>query len=109
MNRRDKIRLLHLLIEQEEQQKKDIDLDKKILLKYLLKQGSLYNLKRDIDKLKKQLINKWKNKGAYENLGQKEIKKLKDKYHYNPYGSPQERQIAKQIDKLEDWAENYSI
>jgi len=35
---------------------------------------------KDIEKFKKQLIAKAKNKGIYENFGQKEVSKLEDKY-----------------------------
>jgi len=48
-------------------------------------------LKRDINKYKKDLLKKAREKGLYENFGQNEIRKLKDKYdifykdnHYKP-------------------------
>ena len=53
-------------------------------------------------------MKKWAKKGGYENFGQKELRKMKDKLDYNPYGSPQERQISKMLDAFNDWAMNYS-
>ena len=37
-------------------------------------------IQKDIDKVKKRLINKAKKKGLWENFGQKELRKLKDKH-----------------------------
>ena len=47
-------------------------------------------------------------KGIYENFGQNEILKLKDKYRYNPYGTEKERHTAHIIDGLDDWASNFT-
>ena len=52
-------------------------------------------------------MRKWKQKGGYENFGQKELSQMKDKFDYNPYGSPDERQIAKMLDGFDNWAMNY--
>jgi len=60
-----------------------------------------------ISKVKKELMRKWKQKGGYENFGQKELSQMKDKFDYNPYGSPDERQISKMLDGFDDWAMNY--
>jgi len=60
-----------------------------------------------ISKVKKGLMRKWKQKGGYENFGQKELSQMKDKFDYNPYGSPDERQISKMLDGFNDWAMNY--
>jgi len=60
-----------------------------------------------ISKVKKELMRKWKQKGGYENFGQKELSQMKDKFDYNPYGSPDERQISKMLDGFNDWAMNY--
>ena len=32
---------------------------------------------------------------------------MKDKLNYNPYGTPDERKIAKMLDGLDNWAMNY--
>lgn len=60
-----------------------------------------------ISKVKKELMRKWKQKGGYENFGQKELSQMKDKFDYNPYGSTDERQIAKMLDGFNNWAMNY--
>jgi hypothetical protein len=60
-----------------------------------------------ISKVKKGLMKKWKQKGGYENFGQKELSQMKDKFDYNPYGSSDERQIAKMLDGFDNWAMNY--
>jgi len=60
-----------------------------------------------ISKVKKQLMRKWKQKGGYENFGQKELSQMRDKFDYNPYGSSDERQIAKMLDAFDNWAMNY--
>ena len=48
-----------------------------------------------IKRVQKQLSNKWKKKGGWENFGQKELRKMKDKFKYDPYGSPQEDRLQK--------------
>jgi len=60
-----------------------------------------------ISRVKKGLMRKWKQKGGYENFGQKELSQMKDKFDYNPYGSSDERQIAKMLDAFDNWAMNY--
>jgi predicted kinase len=60
-----------------------------------------------ISRVKKGLMKKWKQKGGYENFGQKELSQMKDKFDYNPYGSSDERQISKMLDAFDTWAMNY--
>lgn len=62
-----------------------------------------------INNFKKTMIDKAKAKGIYENFGQTEIRKLKDKYGYNPYGSDKERDIARRIDSLDEWVMNFDL
>ena len=64
-------------------------------------------VRSSISKVKKQLMRKWKQKGGYENFGQKELSQMRDKFDYNPYGSSDERQIAKMLDGFDNWAMNY--
>lgn len=82
------------------------------------KTGSIFNesinevmkpsqVRSTISKVKKQLMRKWKQKGGYENFGQKELSQMKDKFDYNPYGSPDERNISKMLDGFDNWAMNY--
>lgn len=56
-----------------------------------------------------KMIEKARKHGIYENFGQNEIRQLKDRYGYNPYGSEKERKIANEIDMLDNWAANYSF
>jgi len=60
-----------------------------------------------ISKVKKQLMRKWKQKGGYENFGQKELSQMQDKFDYNAYGDKDERQISKMLDAFDNWAMNY--
>ena len=64
------------------------------------------NIDKDIAKFKKQLISKEKSRGLYENFGQKEVSKIKDKY------DSYERddmgvQNATKIQDFSDWASGY--
>ena len=60
-----------------------------------------------ISRMKKLLMKKWQKRGGYENFGQRELDVMKDKLNYNPYGTPDERKIAKMLDGLDNWAMNY--
>ena len=60
-----------------------------------------------ISRMKKLLMKKWQKRGGYENFGQRELNVMKDKLNYNPYGTPDERKIAKMLDGLDNWAMNY--
>lgn len=64
-------------------------------------------VQKTVDQVKKQLIQRWKNKGGYENFGDKEARQLHDKFNTNPYGSSEERSIHAIIQKFDDWAMNY--
>ena len=60
-----------------------------------------------ISKVKKQLMRKWKQKGGYENFGQKELSQMQDKFDYNAYGDKDEREISHMLDAFNNWAMNY--
>jgi len=60
-----------------------------------------------ISKVKKGLMRKWKQKGGYENFGQKELSQMKDKFDYNAYGDKDEREISHMLDAFDNWAMNY--
>jgi hypothetical protein len=60
-----------------------------------------------ISKVKKGLMRKWKQKGGYENFGQKELSQMKDKFDYNAYGDKDEREISNMLDAFDNWAMNY--
>jgi hypothetical protein len=63
----------------------------------------------EINRLKKRLVNKAKVKGVYENFGQAEVGKLKEKYSYNSlvYGTKKDRQLATYIDAFDTWCMSY--
>ena len=61
-------------------------------------------IKTNIEKIKKQLIAKAKKKGLYENFGQKEVMKLKDKFPTGYMG--EERINMDAIDEFSNWAMN---
>ena len=71
-------------------------------------EASVSQVRSTISRVKKQLMQKWAKKGGYENFGQKELRKLKDKFKENPYGSPEERQISDMLSAFNKWAMNYS-
>lgn len=58
-------------------------------------------LKKDIEKFRQDIIRQVKRKGVYENLGQKEVRQLEDKY--NSYKG----NIGRLIDQFEDWCKTY--
>ena len=60
-----------------------------------------------ISRVKKQLMRKWKQKGGYENFGQKELRQLQNKFDYNAYGDKDEREISHMLDDFDNWAMNY--
>ena len=55
-------------------------------------------IRRDVSKAKSALIKKALKRGLYENFGQKEIRKLQDKYGYIP-----------EVERLDDWAMNFDM
>ena len=57
----------------------------------------------------KTMTEKARKNGICENFGQKEIMQLRERYGYNPYGNEKERRIANEIDRLSNWAANFSL
>lgn len=85
---------------------KELDMD---LKESVVTEGVLSNVRKAIAKTQGALKKKWAKKGGYENFGQDEIRDLQDKYDYSGmvYGTPEEREAAKLIDALDQWAMNY--
>lgn len=54
-----------------------------------------------------------KKDGIWENFGQDELRKLKDKYHYNPYANKysneNEYRIHQEINELNEWAKSFDL
>ena len=59
----------------------------------------------DINNLKKNLINRAKQRGIYENFGQREVGQLRDKYSDCEYS---ERRVWDLISKFNDWCMNFN-
>lgn len=68
------------------------------------------SISKDVAKMKRALEEKAEKRGLYENFGQKEVRKLEDKYHYNDlvYGSTEERAAADSIRVFDKWASTYN-
>jgi len=79
----------------------------RIFESYLNEGKELVNLGKEAKKIKTSLIKKWKSKGGYENFGQKEIKKLEDKYIDISDYSADMKVIRQTIQALDDWAMQY--
>ena len=62
-----------------------------------------------IKNFEKKMAEMATKEGICENFGQKEIRELKDRYGYNPYGTEKERKIALQIDYLDIWASMFCL
>ena len=77
-------------------------------VKDMINEGVLSQVNSEINKYKKQLEAKWKSKGAYENFGQKEVRKLEDKYIDRSDHSDEMKQIENVILLFDEWAMNYT-
>jgi hypothetical protein len=68
---------------------------------------TLSQVKKDICKEKLKLINKAKNKGGvWENFGDKEVRKLKDKYASHQYVNDE---VFNEIHAFEKWAMSFTL
>jgi len=67
-------------------------------------------LKTEIEKLQKRLKMKVKQKGIYENFGQREVRALEDKFNFIMlrYGNEEDRRQAEEINRFREWCENYT-
>ena len=59
----------------------------------------------DINRLKKNLINRARAKGLYGNFGQREVGQLREKYSDCEYS---ERRVWDLISKFNDWCINFN-
>ena len=60
-------------------------------------------IRKDIQKRKRKLIQSWKKSGGYENFGQKEVMALEDKY--SDYRYQKEFDLIRAFD---NWCMNYT-
>lgn len=67
-------------------------------------------IQKDIEQAKKRLIKQAKRHGIVENFGQKEVRKLKDKYDIIT-DEPYLTRVAKRhaIDSFDSWCQRYSL
>jgi len=66
------------------------------------------NIIKDIRKEKGKLIERAKKKGIYENFGQKELIKLKEKWNKYIIAFPNSaKAIQEHIDNFDNWCMNY--
>jgi hypothetical protein len=64
---------------------------------------------RDIESIKLKLKQQWKNKGGYENYGQKEVRALEDKYSNAKWSQDEnDEAIMKAIRQFDEWCMNYT-
>jgi hypothetical protein len=75
-----------------------------------MKHGKALLLTREIQKTKKRLANRAKRNGLWENFGQKDVHKIKDKFDYHSlsYGSEEERTMAREIEVFNNWCMNFN-
>lgn len=67
-----------------------------------------------LDNFKEVMIAKAKKEGSiWENFGQKELRKMKDKYDYNPHVNAwscrAEQLVVETIDKLDEWCSTFNL
>lgn len=63
---------------------------------------------RAITKEQNKLIHKAKNKGLYENFGQKEVRKLEEKFINSSDYSPEMNKNRRLILLFDEWCMNYT-
>ena len=61
-------------------------------------------IQKDVDKARKRLINKAIKKGMWENFGQKEVRKLEDKWEHQRYTDQ-----FKIIDEFNTWCMDFDL
>lgn len=65
-------------------------------------------IRADINKYKKQLITRAIKKGLYENFGQKEVRKLEDKYIPMAKDFDEKCKLKDLIFDFDNWARNFN-
>ena len=82
----------------------------KNLSEYIIEGDPLRQLNKEISTLRQKLMKEWKTKGPQENFGQKEISKLRDKWHYNDIqyqSSITARNMVDAINDFDNWCQTY--
>jgi len=50
-----------------------------------------------------------RKQGLWENFGQDEVRAMRDHENCNPYGTPEQRNIAAMVDQFDNWCQNFSL
>lgn len=83
----------------------------KNLSEYLILEANpISQLNKEISQIRRKLMEKWKTKGGYEDFGQKELRKLMDKWHYADIqydGRVTAREMVAAINDFANWCETY--
>jgi hypothetical protein len=64
---------------------------------------------KTINKMKKELIEKAKKRGLYENFGQNEVRKIRDKFDDPSDYSSKMMKVRAKIDNFDEWCSTYSL
>lgn len=70
---------------------------------------TIKKLKTAIEKSKKQLIEKARKKGIYENFGEKETRELKDKFINSSSFTSEMNEKRQLISNFDNWAMNFNV
>jgi len=67
-------------------------------------------IRTDIARAKRRLVAKAKTRGMWENFGDREVRKLKDKHDYLSlrYGCAEDRAKAALLEDFDNWCLNYT-
>lgn len=74
---------------------------------FINESSKVANLTKAINQEKKKLINAWKKRGGFENFGQKEVKKLENKFLDSSDYSREGKEIMNLLNSFDNWASNY--
>lgn len=69
------------------------------------------NIIKDVKRMKEKLIAKAKKTGLYENFGQKEYTKLKDKWsrYLGVFSDITDRRINEELNDFDNWCMNFDL
>ena len=65
-------------------------------------------VRKDVERVRAKLIRQAKREGLRENFGQRDWRKLNDKYFGLAYGDPNERAAYALVASLHDWCMTYT-
>lgn len=71
------------------------------------KKEQIKQLRNAINRTKNNLVKKAKERGIYENFGEREIRRLEDKYIDISDYTEEGKEIKRIMDEFKEWARNY--